>query len=328
MKCKSKRQTGIALLSILLILSLLIMLSHELTRSFRTQMIRTDALQQKKQAQWYSFSGEQLAIKTLKQTFKDDPETTHLGQSWATANVAFPVEGGQISGYLKDAQSCFNINVLAKPAANSSVNNGASKLTIEGQVFTALLEHLTLPPIQAEQITLATRNWVSSEEFRRGATDQDYLTLPMPYLSGKTQMRDISEWRAVAGVSSSVAQKVIPYLCALPGSELAININTLSPEQPELLAAVYIDQLPVEHARTILERRPRNGWAQIAEFTSQPLLANFNNSGINERLSINSYFFEMSATANYGDSEVRLKSLLARSKDNKLTVIRRKFGGV
>lgn len=319
------RQQGIALLSVLLMLTLLVLLANELTLSFRTQLTRTQTLQQREQARWYALSGESLAIKTLKQNFKDDPDITHPGQYWATANVILPVEGGQIAGQLKDAQSCFNINALSKPATN---DNGQSQNTPESQVFSALLQYLDIPRWESDQITNATRNWVSSEDLNQGETDMDYLAQPMPYLSGKTLMRDISEWRAVAGVSKAVANRIMPYLCALPVSELAININTIPVDQPELLAALYIDQLPVDHARTILENRPREGWDDIADFTSQPLLANFSSTGVGKNLAIVSYFFEMHATAHYGESEVRLTSLLARSQKNQLTVIRRKFGGV
>ncbi|WP_422489313.1 type II secretion system minor pseudopilin GspK [Endozoicomonas sp. ALE010] len=319
------RQQGIALLSVLLMLTLLVLLANELTLSFRTQLTRTQSMQQREQARWYAFSGESLAIKTLKQNFEDDPDITHLGQYWATNNVVLPVEGGQIAGQLKDSQSCFNINALAKPLTEA---NDTLQQSPESQVFSALLQYLEIPQWESDSITRATRNWVSSEALREGESDLDYLTRPLPYLSSKTLMRDISEWRAVAGVSTSVAQKVMPYLCALPSTELAINVNTIPVDQPEILAALYIDQLPVDQARNILETRPREGWDAVADFTSQPLLANFSSTGAGKRLTIVSYYFEMHATANYGASEVRLNTLLARSKDNQLTVIRRKFGGV
>ncbi len=306
-------------------LTLLVLLANELTLSFRTQLTRTQSIQQREQARWYAFSGESLAIKTLKQNFKDDPDITHLGQYWATANVVLPVEGGHIAGQLKDAQSCFNINALAKPAAEGS---DTYQKTPESQAFSALLQYLDIPQWESDRITQATRNWVSSEDLRQGESDTDYLAQPLPYLSGKTLMRDISEWRAVAGVSKAVAQQVMPYLCTLPMAELAINVNTIPVDQPEILAALYIDQLPVDQARSILETRPREGWDEVADFTSQPLLANFSSTGVGKHLTIVSHYFEMRATANYGESEVRLNSLLARSKDNQLTVIRRKFGGV
>lgn len=327
---QQKPQQGIALLSVLLMLTLLILLANELTLSFRTQLTRTQSIQQREQARWYAFSGESLAIKTLKQNFKDDPDVTHLAQYWASTNVVLPVEGGHIAGQLKDAQSCFNINALAKVASEGAT---VPEETPESEVFSALLQYLDVPSWESEQITNATRNWVSSENVTRGETDLDYLALPLPYLSGKTLMLDITEWRAVAGVSKSIAMKVMPYLCAVPVSELAININTIPVDQPELLAALYIDQLPVDHALSILENRPRDGWDTVADFTSQPLLANFGSTGVSKRLTIVSHYFEMNATANYGETEVRLKSLLTRSKgsssqENQLTVIRRKYGGV
>lgn len=48
-----------------------------------------------------------------------------------------------------------------------------------------------------------------------------------------------------------------------------------SGEQPELLAALYIDKLPVDQAATVLNNRPESGWKSVSEFTSQPDLANF-----------------------------------------------------
>ena len=324
-----KKQQGIALLSVLLILTLLVLLANELTLSFRTQLTRTQSVQQREKARWYAVSGENLAIKTLLQNFNDEPDVTHLGQYWATNNVVLPVEGGQIAGELNDAQACFNINVLAKPQ-----EQGSDPLSMmpEGQIFSALLQYLGVPEWQAQTITHATQNWVSSEELNQGASDVDYLALPMPYLAGKTLMRDTSEWRAVAGVSQPIAEKIMPYLCALPEYELAINVNTLAVDKPELLAAVYVDQLPIDQAHSVLENRPNEGWDNLAEFTGQPLLANFNSSAAGDYLSVVSYFFEMQATAVVGNSEVRLMSLLARSKGaskkNQLTVIRRKYGGV
>ena len=326
---RNKAQQGIALLSVLLMLTLLVLLANELTLSFRTQLTRTQSIQEREQARWYAVSGENLAIKILLKNFKDNPGVTHLGQYWATDNVVLPVEGGQISGQLNDAAACFNINALAKKPAQGA---DPFSMTPEGRIFSALLQYLGVPPWQAETITRSTQNWVSSEDLNQGASDVDYLAMPMPYLSGKTLMRDTSEWRAVAGVSQSIAQKVMPYLCALPRSELSINVNTLAVDKPELLAAVYVDQLPVDQALNVLENRPKKGWSRLAEFTGQPLLANFNSSGVKKHLNIVSEFFEMHATAVFGNSEVRLKSLLARSqganKENQLTVIRRKFGGV
>ncbi len=327
----SESQRGIALLSVLLMLTLLVLLASELTLSFRTQLTRTQSGLEREQAHWYALSGESLAIKTLKQNIEDDPDVTHLGQYWATTNVMLPVEGGQISGQIKDARSCFNINALSKESLEGAP-------LPEAEVFTALLQYLDIPPWESELITAATRNWVSNEMLHQGATDLDYLALPLPYLGSKTLMRDISEWRAVAGVSRAIALKAMPYLCALPARDLVVNVNTIPAEQPELLAALYIDQLPVDHARSILEERPRNGWDTTADFTGQPLLANFSSAGVSKRITIVSDYFEMSATARYGDSEVRLNSLLSlgsrtnssgnSSENNPMAVVRRKFGGV
>ncbi len=328
-------QRGIALLGILLMLTLLIALAHEITLSFRSQLVRTQSLQQKDQARWYALAGESLAIKTLVQSFEDEPDVSHLGQYWATDNASFPLEGGQVSGSIKDAQSCFNINALAKAVESDDKQQEQMEQQkhSEGVVFTALLENLDIPEWESEQITMSTSNWVSTKDVNEGENDDYYLALPLPYLTGKTLMRDISEWRAVAGVSKAVANKVMPYLCALPVTKLSVNVNTIPDDQPELLAALFTNSLSVDEALSILEERPDNGWESMAEFYSQSLLSGLSSTAIDKHLTIVSNYFEMSATASFGTSEAGLKSLLARakaksSKKNQLTVIRRKFGGV
>ncbi len=314
-------QQGIALLSILLALTLMTLLISELTFSFRTQLRRTESLQQLDQARWYAISTEDLAKKVLKQDFKDSAEVTHNGQHWASQNVVFPVPNGKIAGKIRDMQGCFNLNALAKP-----VEEG--KPEVEVNTFRQLLEYLEID--DARTIALATRNWVTERTAAKSdaAKDADYQALPVPYLAAHTFMRDASEWRAVSSVTPDVAKKVLPYLCALPVNELKLNVNTIPVEQPELLAALYEQNLPIEQARSVLESRPKEGWSNVQEFTSQSLLANYSNTSASKMMAVVSNYFEVDALTQFNDAEMRLRSLLIRNKENELSVIRRKFGGV
>ncbi|WP_263079728.1 type II secretion system minor pseudopilin GspK [Endozoicomonas sp. Mp262] len=314
------RQQGIALLSTLLALTLMTLLISELTFSFRAQLRRTESLQQLDQARWYATSTEDLARKVLKQDFKDNSEVTHNDQNWAKQNVVFPVTNGKIAGKIRDMQGCFNLNALAKP-----VEEG--KPAVELDAFRQLLEYLNIDDTRT--IANATRNWVTERTATgAGANDADYLALPVPYLASHTLMRDASEWRAVSGVTPAIARKVLPYLCAIPISELQLNVNTIPADQPELLAALYDQNLPVEQARSILENRPKKGWSDVQDFTSQSLLANFSNTSASKMMAVVSYYFEVDTLAQFNDAEMRLRSLLIRNKEDELSVIRRKFGGV
>ena len=321
-----QRQQGIALLSVLLALSLMVVLAAELSDAFRQQLSRSQVQQKLDQAYWYAMSGEQLGVLALQKTFAAKPETINLDQPWATKSSQYPVEDGSIAGELKDARACFNINALG----NTDSTTTTPGVTPEVQVFTALLQYLGVAPPDAGQIASSTRSWVSSQELAQpGASD--YASLPVPYLSGKAPMRDVTEWRAVAGVSAALAQRVMPFLCALPTTGLEVNVNTIPSDQPELLAALYIDKLPVDQAAAVLNNRPKSGWNSVAAFLSQPRLANFASTGVNKRLTVTSHYFIVTVTATTGDNNQSLASLLmytpaAADNQHQVTVVRRQFG--
>ncbi len=324
----ARKQQGIALLSVLLALTLMILLVSELTFSFRTRLQTANSLQQLDQARWYALSTEELTRNVLKQDFKEEPHVTHLNQYWSTHFEPFPIPGGEIGGHITDRQACFNLNALA-------VIHDGNKPAPAIKAFDQLLKYLDIN--DSDNIAYSTRNWVAERSSGLpGAQDNDYQALPVPYLAGHTLMRDASEWRAVMGVTAPVANRVLPYLCALPTTELNINVNTVSVEQPELLAALFGDNLPVDQALSILKNRGsinetsrrKKVWASVNDFLKNPLLANFSTTGAKSLLAVNSSYFEVHATVRYNSAEVRMKSLMLRNKHNELSVIRRTFGGV
>ena len=105
---RHKQQQGVALLSIMLILTLMTLIVAEVTFSYRNQLRKTTGRQQLEQARWYALSAEELAIRVLKQSFDDDDGVIHLGQYWAKEGMVFPVENGSIAGEIRDSQGCFN----------------------------------------------------------------------------------------------------------------------------------------------------------------------------------------------------------------------------
>lgn len=320
-----KPAKGIALLSILLILTLMSLLVAEFTFTFRSQARRVMTRQNLEQAYWYARSAEALAMKGLSQAFREGKGAVHLGQNWARQGLVLPVDGGQVSGQIRDAQGCFNLNALQQ---GDTADGGLPESL---RVFTRLLVLLGVEDYRAEQIARATRAWVTAPgNEQEDYGDDVYLSRPVPYLASRTLMRDASEWRAVAGVSQAIAVRVLPYLCAIPETRLVINVNTIPVDQPALLAAFFQisgqDNLPPEQAQKLLKQRPVNGWRSSAKFLEQPLLANVNTRDARPFLDINSYYFELQAEAGFAGAVTGLSSLLRRERDDRLRVIRRKVG--
>lgn len=319
MQAPQQTQHGIALLSIMLILTLMTLVVADITFAYRNQLRKTTGRQQMEQARWYAMSAEELAVRLLKQSIEDDGEVTHLGQYWATDGMVFPVEDGTISGTLTDAQSCLNVNAL-----NVSSENGSTP--VEVKVLASLLESLDIGTDDATNISWATRDWVYTGADYTQYGDDYYMSRPLPHLTSKTAMRDISEWRAVTGVTQGIALRVMPYLCAIPLRKLSVNVNTIPANQPELLSALFANDLPVEQARSILEQRPANGWDTIDEFLGDPRLSNYSSNNARDLLTVKSSYFELRAISEYSGTHTGLQSLLRRNDDDTITVVRRKFG--
>ncbi|MCL6268745.1 type II secretion system minor pseudopilin GspK [Sansalvadorimonas sp. 2012CJ34-2] len=325
-----KNQHGLALLSVLLTLTLAMLLASGIAESLQRQVRVSQGLQSREQGWQYALSSEQLAVKVLNQDFKDEKESVHLGQTWATGNQTFSVDRGQISGDVVDMQGCLNLNALAHDDAVDK-ESGKKETPLGVKVLAALLENLEVDSYTAESIVQATRDWVFPKTIpvaASGADDDEYLALPVAYLAGNTDMRDKSEWRAVKGVTPERAVKALPFLCTIPESELQLNINTVPEDQPELMAAILLNRVDTVRAKDILAQRPRDGWRDVDEFLALSQVAAIKTDDIKQALKVNSRFFEVRSRIQVGNTETRINSLMVRGSKDKLTVIRRRTGEV
>jgi len=178
--------------------------------------------------------------------------------------------GGAVLVRLRPGGNCFNLNSTAMglPGRTASRPLGIEQLA-------RLLASLDVPADDAQRIASATADWidVDSQPGSGGAEDAAYARASTPYRTAATPMAEVSEWRAVAGVTPAIFARAQPLLCALPETILSpININSLAPADAPVLAAIA--NLPVATARDAIAARPAGGWASPEQFWTQPLLAN------------------------------------------------------
>jgi len=170
---------------------------------------------------------------------------------------------------LKPGGNCFNLNstAMGPPGRTASRPLGIEQLA-------RLLLLLDVPADDATRIASATADWIDidNQPGNGGAEDAAYARAATPYRTAATLLADVSEWRAVAGVTPVIFARAAPHLCALPETELSrLNINSLMPTDAPVLAA--ITGLPVATARDAIAARPGSGWAGPDQFWAQPLLA-------------------------------------------------------
>lgn len=324
-----KTSRGAALVIVLFIVALAAILAVEMSANLMLQVQRSTNLQSQQQAKWYAYGAEELAIKGLIQSKKDDPEKTTLAQPWAKqGDVKYPVDNGTLSGQLTDLQACLNLNALgAEPDPNST-----NKTNPAHKALFAILENIEdLPSDESEEgMADSVFDWLdkNSITYRSGAEEGEYLSRQFPYMTANSLFASISELRLIKGFNPLVMEKVLPFVCVIPGSTLlSINVNTVTEEQALLLSGL-IDELSVSGAQAVIAARPENGFDNIEEFfESVKQQGGKNIKAVEKLFSLKSEYFKLQTQAKFVDLRFSMTTLLYAS-NGEVTILARKFGGV
>lgn len=323
------KSRGAALVIVLFIVALAAILAVEMSANLMVQVQKSTNLQGHQQAKWYAYGAEELAIKALKLSKDDDPDKTSLDQVWATqGDTQYPVDNGTLSGKITDLQACLNLNALGEaPDPNST-----SKTNPAHKALFALLENIEDLPAEESEEAMADSvfDWLdeNSITYRSGAEEDEYLSRDYPYMSANSLFASPSELRLVKGFNPLVMEKVLPFVCVIPGTPLlSINVNTLLPEQALILSAM-IDELSLSGAEAVIAARPETGFDSVDEFFSEVQQQGGTNlDSVKELFSINSEYFKLQTQATFVDLRFSMTTLL-HAKNGEVTILARKFGGV
>ncbi|PLP27079.1 pullulanase, partial [Klebsiella michiganensis] len=112
-----RRQRGVALLVVLLILALMVTMSTTIAERNGRAWQRTMAQVERLRAKWYARSAESLAAKILQRDASGSPNKMDLAQKWAQGPRRFTIDDGEVSGLIVDGQACFNLNAINQGGA-------------------------------------------------------------------------------------------------------------------------------------------------------------------------------------------------------------------
>jgi general secretion pathway protein K len=252
----------------------------------------------------------QIGVDWTRALLRDDRRASnidYLGEPWALRLPPMPVENGSLSGLIEDQQGRFNLNNLVK--------DGKVNLAQRAH-FQRLLSLLGLPPGLAD----AVADWVDADSEPQpggGAEDGYYLALPSPYLAANRPLVDMAELVLVRGFDASVRARLRPYVSALPVFT-AVNVNTAS---PEVIAAV-VDDLGLDGARALVEKRDRTYFRDRADFQDQlPRDVKV----ATEDIAFSSNYFMVQLRVIIGSAQASSIALLARTDANWPTIVWRKM---
>ncbi|HIA08531.1 MAG TPA: general secretion pathway protein GspK, partial [Chromatiaceae bacterium] len=134
-RASSARQHGIALITALLIVALAATAAAAIVADEQISIRRTSNTLDSEQAYLYAAGIESWAIDILGEDKKDN-QFDSLDEDWASLLPPFQVDGGQISGYIEDAQGRFNLNNL--------VDSKGKKNNSQIVIFQNLLDNLKI----------------------------------------------------------------------------------------------------------------------------------------------------------------------------------------
>jgi general secretion pathway protein K len=283
---------GVALVTALLVLSLAAIVAAGLSLNARIDIRRAQNLLWRDQAKQYLLGAESWAASQLDDDLAAN-ESDHLGEDWAFAVPALPIEGGYITGRIADLQGRFNINNLADGDEEDAERALAQ--------FRRLLLSLELPP----EIADAVADWVDADQDQRfpgGAEDDVYQRLNPAYRAADYPMLSITELLSVQGVTAEVFEVLRVHVAALP-SGTSINLNTATGPVLQSLAP----DVPPATAARILQLRGNAGLDDLE--VAVDLLG----GEVPVAIGLSSSYFQLEAEAVVGSLPVSLYSLFGRT---------------
>jgi general secretion pathway protein K len=301
-----RRQRGVALISILLIVALATAVLYHLLSRQSLVVAQTRQLMRADQTLAYALGGEAYARQILFDDWNEPTSRTMdtLTEAWAIPSAPFDIEAGTLELSIEDLERHFNVNSLAG-------DHGPQNL----QRFKTLLGALGLDP----QIADAWKDWIDSDSDATGfgAEDGTYLVATPPYRTANQPAASTSELELLGMLDNDQLTLLLPHVTALPTTKLAINVNTA--DAPTLLALT--PRLSLARAESLVESDRR--YEDVSALTAEiPELS----AGV-DAMTVTSQYFEIHARVEIDGYRTELTSVVRRNPSNgRITLLARDFG--
>lgn len=320
-------ERGAALLTVLLLVAVMAVLSASALEKLRLSTKLAGNSMALDQARAYAMAAEAIAMNRIGDLADADAVKTTLAGDWNGKMTQLPVPGGFASMTVVDGGNCFNLNSVVSGTASG----GYKRRPIGVNQFEALMEVVGIPPQNAAEVAGALTDWIDSDTVPgpMGAEDDVYRDRDKPYRTANNLIADPSELRAVAGVTPEIYERLRPWVCALPDSDLSpINVNTLAPEQAPLFLMLIPDQITLERARQILSERPAEGFSSVPEFWKLLTIDGSGQPGVSQdQIKLRTRWFTLDIVVELGGTDMHERALIDAQR-TPVTLASRQWGEV
>lgn len=215
-----KRQQGVALISMLLVMSLVLLLTSAMLRNHRLVVKSTAQQLHQVQLRQAGFAAERWAMQRLRSADLKASRTVNLAQNWATAIPPAEFDGSKLHIVIEDLAGRFNLSAL-------STGNKVDS------------------PTQERWLRLLALNQIDSP------------TLENLSSTTLTGLNDLSQLPLLPGVDVNLIERLEPLLALLP-KQASLNINTATAQQlmtlegvSQVTAHALVQQRPKEGYRSV-----------------------------------------------------------------------------
>lgn len=216
----NRRQRGVALISVLLVMSLALLLTGALLRSHRLALKSTAQQVHQVQVRQAALAAERWALQRLRQAELRESRNVHLGQAWAQGPWSVEFDGTVLHIGIEDLAGRFNLSALV---------GGGQVDALTQQRWQRLLKQLHIDNPHLENLVDA----------------------------GLAGLSDLSQLRALPDVDSALLQRLQPWVSVLP-REASLNLNTAPAasvmtlaEINEATARTLVRQRPAQGYRSV-----------------------------------------------------------------------------
>jgi general secretion pathway protein K len=215
---------------------------------------------------------------------------------------AVEFNGGQVAGWLEDAQGRLNVNRLA------STDPVQRQLALEQFQRLCRVLNVDCP------FWPAVADWLDADDepMSQGAETATYLSMQPARRAANQPIVSLDELHSVIGVVPEVLEQLRPYLVALP-QEVPVNVNTAS--LPVLLSmAEWMSEDKAKEIQKRQQQQPFESLSQVSQLIRQGSVQDAQiNAIVNERyLALATKFFILHAQTNYAGHQWQSGGLLQR----------------
>ncbi len=303
------KERGAALLSVLLLVAVMAVIAAMMLDrvSIATRLAANG--QAMTQARLIAYAAETVAIEQVKELVEADAARTVDNAGLLTREFTLPFDNGTATARMQDAGNCFNVNSVV-----AGQDGQYSLRPLGRQQFIGLALTLEISEGEAGAMADALVDWIDSDQMPQpnGAEDQHYRGLETPYATADKPVADITELRALRHMTADHYDRLRPWLCALPTTDLSpLNVNTLRVDQARLLTMLNPAMISIDRARSVLAARPAMGWSSTVDFW-RPFAAQGQILGpeIEQQVQLKSRWFLLAMRIRSGSAELEERALI------------------